>query len=326
MSRNSALLAAAWHTAIARGLVSLLAMGLAGCAATSRSVDPIVEPQQAAALLRENPPRVRVLDVRPADAFRKGHVAGATRLDPTQWKTDSLDQTAGIEDEAVWRKRIADAGIALGDELLVVDAGNMVDAARVWFILQHLGASRARIGNGGMKALAGKVETKTGDAAPLTESATAAVPAAANSDTAKRAARAGVGLAGREEVKQTVARRDSQIWDARASDEYSGAKKHKNPRGGHLPGAINLSHEELLDANGLLLPADALREKLSRAGLRPDQPIVTHCESGGRASLAAVAAIRAGFGTVSNYYRSFSDWSADASCPLESSPASRPTP
>ncbi|WP_436297474.1 hypothetical protein [Variovorax sp. LjRoot175] len=44
--------------------------------------------------------------------------------------------------------------------------------------------------------------------------------------------------------------------------------------------------------------------------------MVTHCDGGGRAALAAWAALNAGQQDVSAYYLSFSDWAKDESCTI----------
>jgi thiosulfate/3-mercaptopyruvate sulfurtransferase len=48
--------------------------------------------------------------------------------------------------------------------------------------------------------------------------------------------------------------------------------------------------------------------------------VVTHCDGGGRAALAAIAAVRAGYDDVRAYYLSFADWAKDQSCPIVLNP------
>ncbi|HKM72773.1 MAG TPA: rhodanese-like domain-containing protein [Stellaceae bacterium] len=57
-------------------------------------------------------------------------------------------------------------------------------------------------------------------------------------------------------------------------------------------------------------------KQLERVGFGPSDHIVTHCEGGGRAALAAAAAVRAGYDDVRVYYLSFADWVRDESCPI----------
>ena len=55
---------------------------------------------------------------------------------------------------------------------------------------------------------------------------------------------------------------------------------------------------------------------MEQAGFGPHDHIVTHCEGGGRAALAAAAAVRAGYDDVRVYYLSFADWARDENCPI----------
>jgi thiosulfate/3-mercaptopyruvate sulfurtransferase len=71
-----------------------------------------------------------------------------------------------------------------------------------------------------------------------------------------------------------------------------------------------------LGGDGRLKSAEELNDLLTAAGFKPSERIVTHCDGGGRAALAALAAVRAGYTNVAAYYLSFSDWSRDESCPV----------
>ncbi|TGN49789.1 hypothetical protein E4L95_18010 [Paracoccus liaowanqingii] len=85
---------------------------------------------------------------------------------------------------------------------------------------------------------------------------------------------------------------------------------------GHLPGAAHLDHRDLLDGQRLR-PASELAQMMADAGFDGGSPVITHCQGGGRAALAALAAITAGQADVRVYYLSFGDWAADESCPLQ---------
>jgi thiosulfate/3-mercaptopyruvate sulfurtransferase len=72
---------------------------------------------------------------------------------------------------------------------------------------------------------------------------------------------------------------------------------------------------DLMD-HGVVHSAPVLRAVLEGVGFGPGDHIVTHCEGGGRAALAAAAAVRAGYDDVRVYYNSFGDWARDESCPI----------
>jgi thiosulfate/3-mercaptopyruvate sulfurtransferase len=89
-----------------------------------------------------------------------------------------------------------------------------------------------------------------------------------------------------------------------------------NTRGEHLPGAKLIEHASFLAADGTLKSRGQLDELFADAGLVVDAPVVMHCDGGGRAALAAWAAVNADLRDVSAYYLSFSEWAKDESCPI----------
>lgn len=284
-----------------------------GCASAQRApLRAIIEPDDFAARLNDQSSRPFViLDMRDQDAYLGGHVEGAVRVDPEAWKNDTLTTETGLKHDALWRERIGSLGVSGDVPVVIYDDGRMTEAARLWFIFQHFGVAEAAVLNGGYRAL--KPLAAKGNVAISQQAASAQKmefqPSGAGSEL--------IGLIERERVLRAVEQREAQLFDARTKDEFTGKDMRRNPRGGHIPTAINLPHTELLDENGLLKGPDALARLFGQAGFERDRPIITHCDSGGRASLAALAAQRAGYGPVLNYYLSFGDWAADVSCPVE---------
>jgi thiosulfate/3-mercaptopyruvate sulfurtransferase len=124
-----------------------------------------------------------------------------------------------------------------------------------------------------------------------------------------------VGLIDRQVLLESLGR-GVQVLDARTHAEHLGEDLRSNARGGHLPGAKWLAHADLLNPDGTLKSQEELKTSMSAAGLDDDAPSVTHCDAGGRAALAALAAVVAGQRDVHAYYRSFSDCTADGACPV----------
>ncbi len=256
---------------------------------------------------------VLLIDVRNEADYNAGHVAGAIHLDAGQWKIDSLSDETNLTHIAFWRQRIGDAGVNGRDPVVIYDDGQMTGAARIWFILQHFGAANVAVLDGGFSSLKPRIDSGVIrlDTAPTIASAVAFRPDSEHGGS--------VGLASKKHVMTALDNPRVQVLDTRSAEEYDGTKRLRNPRGGHLPGALNLPHRDLLNADGRLKSRNELAEIFREAGFRKDRPVITHCQSGGRASLAALAAHRAGYRHVLNYYQSFGDWSADAGCPVEPS-------
>lgn len=285
-----------------------------GCASTQRApLGNVIEPEALASRTSDKAAtgRLIILDVREATAYNAGHVAGAVHADPKQWKDESLSSETGLSHEALWHGRIGALGVTSDDAVVVYDDGRMTEAARVWFIFQHFGVPDVAVLNGGYRALEPLIASKRVpvDQEPRPAKPVQFRPASGSSGT--------VGLVERQRVLRAIENREAQVFDARTQEEYIGKDLRKNSRGGHLPTAINLPHTQLMNADGKLKAPSELAKIFKDAGFKRGEPVITHCDGGGRASLAALAAERAGYGPVMNYYLSFGDWAADASCPVE---------
>ncbi|MER9182125.1 rhodanese-like domain-containing protein [Mesorhizobium sp. M0159] len=245
---------------------------------------------------------VLLLDVREAEAFEKDHAAGAVRVPIEAWVEAAKRSETSFASTAFWERQIGELGVCAITTAVVVDDGRMTEAARVWFILQFFGA-KAHILNGGWPVL-----SDAGIALPLPLETFTGRPFKAAPGSGE------VGLVERDELKDELDG-ETTIFDARTRAEFDGKDLRSNARGGHLPGARLLSHADLLQGKQLKSPED-LHRLIDAAGFRPGEHVVTHCDGGGRAALAAVAAVRAGFPDVRVYYLSFSDWAKDESCPI----------
>ncbi|MGQ4274163.1 sulfurtransferase [Terrihabitans sp. B22-R8] len=258
--------------------------------------DPVIEAEYISQL--DSP---RLLDVRDPDVFEAGHLAGAARVPIETWIEAAKSEDTSFVNLDYWQGQFAALGLSNTDMAVIFDDGRMTEAARVWFVLQFFGAN-AVIVNGGWPAL--KQANIDGSTRP-SRFGGAFVP---------RAGAGTVGLVDRSSLKMGL--KDSAIFDARTNAEFAGTNLKNNARGGHLPGAKLLPHADLIE-KGHLKSAEALRMMITATGFQPGDHIVTHCDGGGRAALAAIAAVRAGFDDVNVYYLSFSDWAKDESCPIE---------
>lgn len=257
----------------------------------------------AAALLRE--PSFVVLDLRDETAYRQGHWPAAMHLDIKVWEAQARTPAGSLENAEAWEEHIGALGIDGSRAVVVYDDGRMTEAARAWFILQWHGVD-VRVLDGGWPALQRAAPERV-------EQVPAASTPAVYRQSAGQAPR--VGLLDRHTLHSQLSS-GVQVLDARSQAEHLGEDLRANARGGHLPGAKWLAHGKLLNADGTLRPAEELRAQLTDAGIAGDAPVVTHCDAGGRAALAALAAVAAGQREVSAYYLSFSDWAADGSCPV----------
>ncbi|WP_413711785.1 sulfurtransferase [Rhizobium sp. Rhizsp82] len=243
-----------------------------------------------------------LLDARDAEEFDAAHAPAAVRVPFDHWVSAAKDEKLSFDNVSFWEETIAQLGIYEGAIVGVYDDGRMTEAARVWFILQYFGVN-AFIINGGWPALREHVARL-----PSTRATDAASPFVGRPRSGP------VGLVSRDGLKAVLGQ-GSRILDARTAEEFSGEDRRSNVRGGHLPGATLVPHSSLLN-DGSVKSSEVLRKILSSAGFRSEDHVVTHCDGGGRAALAAAASVRAGYTDVVVYYLSFADWARDESCPV----------
>ena len=246
------------------------------------------------------------LDVRPQAAFEQGHLPGAYWVDEKAWS--NLVAQPGPAPLAACHDR--PAAFFLPEVTLVVyDDGKTVSAARVWWLLRYWGCKKVQLLHGGYRgwqAVTGPVET----GAPLCKQKITP-PAAVQQ---RRLARKADVLANLNQ---------GQIVDARSLGEYCGEDKRAR-RAGAMPNAKHLDWVDLIDGQTQRFKSAAQLDALFRtAGIDLKRPVITYCQSGGRAAVMAFALELMGAEQVSNYYASWNEWGNQDDTPIVT-PAKKP--
>lgn len=294
----------------ALGLAACVMLTLGGCATRP---DPAMVVEAADVPRLSLQPDVVVLDARKPEDFQAKRLDVARHVSPGEWNKAGKDPATSLDNPAAWQPTIDALGIGRDTRVLVYDAGNMTGAATIWFTLSRLGVTNVAIVNGSWGELQKALPAERTASGPAIAGAWAPTPSGARIQLTSGS---GVQLATKDMVKQHLAGGNVKILDGRSRDEFVGKERMDNARVGHLKGAVNIPHRELT-ADGRLLPRDQLRSTFEAAGLSPNDRITTHCQGGGRSALVAFALMHAGYQSVENYYGSFGEWQADASCPIE---------
>ena len=106
------------------------------------------------------------------------------------------------------------------------------------------------------------------------------------------------------ELLSKIGNSDVQIIDTRLEVEYNGRVIYGENKAGHIPGAISLPFNSLVDNNGFLKSRKELEKYVTDKGLDKNKLQVTYCTTGVRASYVAVILEELGF-KVRNYEPSF---------------------
>jgi thiosulfate/3-mercaptopyruvate sulfurtransferase len=246
---------------------------------------------------------LRLLDARPRSEYDKGHIPGAVWVDLKAAQALGA-RAGGLNDRAAWQRWLEPLGIAQGMTVLIYDANRQLDAARLWWMRSYLGVERVGLidGNFPLWAKQGRpISTETPAIKP--------VPFNVRFQSGR--------LATKADVLQAMAQEGparARLVDARSQAEHTGETK-VSKRGGHIPTACRLEWNTLVDADGRFLDSAALEQKLTALGIKPNTPVITHCQSGGRASVNAFVFERLGQPTR-NYYLGWSEWGNDDKTPV----------
>jgi thiosulfate/3-mercaptopyruvate sulfurtransferase len=106
------------------------------------------------------------------------------------------------------------------------------------------------------------------------------------------------------ELRERLGEDELTVLDVRTSFEYEGvAGAHCDPRQGHIPGAVNLPLERILQCR----TAEEVRNVV---GLPEGVEIVAYCHSGSRSRFATEVLVGAGY-RARNYVGSWHEWSRE---------------
>ena len=255
----------------------------------------LVSPAELAAALKDS--AIVVIAVgNNADDYTAGHIPGARFVRYDQIAID-ID---GIQSELppVEQLRTVLSAAGISDRSKVVIYGSPIASTRLFFTLDYMGHSNARILNGGLnawKANGGQLET----AAPRSQ-------ASAPLTTKPQPAR----VVTADWIKERLSSDRMTLLDARPDAEYTGADGGMNGMHvkGHLPDAQQLVWNSLLDSTGRYLPDAELRKRYEAIGAKPGTPLVSYCMVGMRASVTYFVARHLGY-DARMYDGSIVDWS-----------------
>ena len=207
-----------------------------------------------------------------------GHIANARLWD---WKTVRTKRTVdGIELDGMaptrsdFERLMRDLGINNNSAVVLVanadDTPSLTFATRAYWTLKYFGHDQVAILNGGTAKWAAEKRPLVFDAS-----------APAKGNFSVKAERREL-LATTADVDAAVRDRRVQVIDGRTPEFFAGqTKKDYVYAKGHIPGAKNMPHPQLVDAQAHTFKSlDALRQLAAQIDVDPAKPIITYCDSG----------------------------------------------
>lgn len=261
---------------------------------------------------RLDDPSIRVIDVRPADAYAAAHVPGAVNV-PVSEIASTIDGIPLEFDRAKVQTALNTAGLTPELTVVIYDNLGMMDAARLFWTLEYVGHADVRLLDGGWNAWTAAAFDTSNDppTVPRTE-----YPLALDSSK----------IVSAEEVLARLDDPNVTLVDARSRAEYTGEARLAQ-RGGHIPGALNLVWFDTL-TGGDAVPvtqddwqaqlqdedverfqsAAEIQALLDELGISDENEIITYCQTLWRGAHVYFLLRLMGYDDVRGYDGSWAEW------------------
>ncbi|SCG82260.1 putative thiosulfate sulfurtransferase [Proteiniborus sp. DW1] len=251
-----------------------------------------------------------ILDARGADTYAKGHIPGSIAV---MWQ-NFADMSGAPGENPDWgtvlepkilSEKLSAFGISKDKEIVVYTStkGGWGEEGRIVWMLKRAGFDNVKMLDGGFeywKANNYEISKDIVEPTPATVEVTE-LDNSTNIDTDELASK----------IDELV------IIDVREKNEYEGAQNFGEARGGHLPGAINITFNQFLKDDGTLKSAKEIKTILDENGIEKDDEIVTYCTAGIRSAHMQIVLTMMGYENVRNYDASFYAWSGNPDLELQ---------
>ncbi len=241
------------------------------------------------------------------EEYEQSHIPGAVYID---WTSDIVDLDDAIKAQIAPAERFAQmmGRVGIGDQHLVVayDAHPASQfATRLWWALKYYGHDQVVVLNGGLP----KWQREN---LPLNDTILM-YPHATFSPVVQPELRATA-----EDVLKLLDQRDVALVDARDRGQFAGAIVRRPGRAGHIPGALNIPREEIMDpTTGTFRSNEELAQVFSNANVLPQQHIVAYCNGGVAATSVLFSLAMLGYPSLTNYDGSWNEWGIRQDLPVE---------
>lgn len=246
----------------------------------------------------------------PKAEYAERHIHDAVFFDIDAISDDTTDLPHMLPSPETFSSRASALGLGDGVRVVAYDGGNMMAAARVWWMFRAFGHEDVAVLDGGLaKWLAEGRPVDDEPVIPRERRLTARMNSLLVRD--------------RRQMLANVDGGREQTVDARSAGRFAGEEPEIRPgvRGGHIPGSRNLPYSSLLNDDATVRSDDAIRAAFADVGVDPARPVAATCGSGISACFLALALNLIGAREVAVYDGSWTEWGGRDDTPVETGSA-----
>jgi thiosulfate/3-mercaptopyruvate sulfurtransferase len=126
-------------------------------------------------------------------------------------------------------------------------------------------------------------------------------------------------------IQEAIESQSKILIDVRGKDEFDGItlapseySSEYGQIGGHIPGAINVPWNLMVNEDGTFKPAEYLKNLYESLNITPEKEVITYCGIGERASYTwFVLKYLLGYPNVKSYDGSWLEWGNTIGNPIE---------
>ncbi|WP_419959911.1 sulfurtransferase [Psychrobacillus sp. BM2] len=236
--------------------------------------------------------------------YEQAHIPGAVYFHLDEDLSGSILEHGGrhpIPDSHEFTEKLALAGVNNDSEVIVYDNTGGSTAARLWWLLMYFGHTNCYVLEQPIqKWIEEGYEVTTVIPTPKKGTFSHVINEALAVDM--------------KNVLENVKNEHRLLVDARTEEVYAGIKKTKYKKIGHIPGAVNIFWEQILDKDLRVKKQKDLKQVFE--DIPTTKEIVVYCGAGVTACANILALHELGYPNVKLYVGSWGDWSSYKDTPI----------